>query len=32
MGEFLNKGRGALAQKLQTPEIEARSRELEQAA
>jgi hypothetical protein len=32
MGEFLNRGRGALAQKLQTPEIEARSRELEQAA
>jgi hypothetical protein len=28
----VNKGRGALATKLQTPEIEARSRELEQAA
>lgn len=32
IGEFVNAGRGALAQKLQTPEIEARSRELEHAA
>ncbi|HEX3565466.1 MAG TPA: hypothetical protein VHU17_08845 [Acidimicrobiales bacterium] len=32
MGEFLSKSRGALAQKIQPPEIEARSRELEQAA
>jgi len=32
MGEFIQKSRGALAQKIQPPEIEARSRELEQAA
>jgi len=31
-GEFVNKGRDVLAQKLQTPEIDARSRELEQVA
>ena len=32
IGEFLTSGRTALAQKLATPEIEARSRELEPAA
>jgi membrane protein DedA with SNARE-associated domain len=32
IGEFIHQGRGALAQRLQTPEIEARSRELEKAA
>jgi hypothetical protein len=32
ISEFLARGRGALAQKLQTPEIETSSRELEQAA
>jgi hypothetical protein len=32
IGEFLTNGRKALAGKLQTPEIDARSRELEQAA
>lgn len=32
IGEFLTSGRKALAQKLATPEIDARSRELEPAA
>lgn len=31
-GEFVTRGRGVLAQRLQTPEVVARTRELEPAA